>query len=188
MSRWFRGGEALDRETADRFGPAVEEALDGGLAGWEPGVRDRLALIVLLDQFARSIHRDSPHAFAGAARAERLALEGLGAGMDAALAPEERLFFVMPLLHAEDYALLERVGREMRRIVASAPEVLRPFFAMGVEQADKYRAVVARFGRFPHRNQALGRPSTTEELVFLERWSDRRPPSTFEALVPAGSG
>jgi uncharacterized protein (DUF924 family) len=167
MKRWFMGGEEMDRAIRDSFGPLVERALTGELDDWARDIRGRVALILLLDQFPRALYRETPQAYAGDAQAQRLAHEALDGSLDSALRYEERLVLVMPLLHSEDLASLERVLVEMERLEAGAPAELRTLFRGGVEQAKKYKELIARFGRFPHRNAVLGRQSTPEEIAFL---------------------
>jgi uncharacterized protein (DUF924 family) len=170
MKRWYQGGEQVGREIRERFGADVERALGGECDDWAAEPRSRLALILLLDQFTRSLFPGTPRAFAGDPSAQRLAREALDLGWQRALPAEQRLFYVMPLMHAESVELLERCIAELRQLIADCPEALRPIYAVGVSQAEKYRDVIARFGRFPHRNLALGRPASNEELQFLESW------------------
>lgn len=190
LKRWFMGGPALDGTIRDRFGDAVEKALAGELDGWAVTPRGRVALVILLDQLPRSIFRGGARAFEGAPRAERLALEAFDA-LDADITEaerytfEERLFLATALLHAESEALLVRCLREAERNVELAPEWSRSMLADGVEQANKYLDVVRRFGRFPHRNAALGRTSTQEEEAFLVDWSERAPPKGARAMLVA---
>jgi uncharacterized protein (DUF924 family) len=174
MKRWFMGGAEMDGAIRDQFGGLVERALRGELDEWARDIRGRVALILLLDQFPRALFRETPRAYAGDAHAQRLAHEALDGSLDTALRYEERLFLVMPLLHAEDLPTLERVVVEMERLEAGAPAELRTLFRGGVEQGKKYRDQVARFGRFPHRNAVLGRESTPEEQAFLAE--SGRPP------------
>jgi uncharacterized protein (DUF924 family) len=183
QKRWFMGGPDFDREIRERFAPTVERALAGDLDDWASTVRGRLALILVLDQFPRNIFRDTPRAFAGDARAQKLAVEALDAGLDRELGFEERMFLKLPLAHAEDLALQERSVVETDKVMGEVAEWQRPLFARGTEQARKYREVIARFGRFPHRNAALGRTSTPEEEVFLVDWKERQAPSAAKDLV-----
>jgi uncharacterized protein (DUF924 family) len=176
LRRWFQGGPDVDREIVARFAPAVGTALGGGFTSWEAEPRGRLALILLLDQFTRSVHRDDPRSVAGDARAQRLALEMLDRGLDRGLDFWERLFVDMPLRHAEDAGLQRRALAAARQLVADAPPGLASVAAMAVEQSEKYLAIVTRFGRFPHRNRLLGRPSTPEEEAFLVDWLEKAPP------------
>ena len=184
LRRWYAGGQALDAEIRERFSALLDRAVAGEIEV-PASARDRLALIVVLDQFPRSVCRDTPQAYAGDARAQALARELFDAGEDAGFSLEERLFLIMPLVHAEDLALQERGVAEMERLVATAPAALRPLFGMGIEQSRKYRDVIARFGRFPHRNAILGRESTAEELAVLRDWAERAPPSEFKARTGA---
>jgi uncharacterized protein (DUF924 family) len=181
VRRWYQGGPALDAEIRARFGSLVEQAIRGELEATAGDARQRLALIILLDQFPRSIHRDTPQAYAGDPRARVLALQALEAGDGERLGLEAWMFLVTPLLHAEDPELQERTVAEMERLVAQAPAPLRPVFGMGLEQSQKYRDIIRRFGRFPHRNAILGRTSTAEELAFMEDWAERAAPSGMRA-------
>ena len=105
---WFRASDELDAEIRARFGSAVEAALAGGFGEWLATARGRLALIILLDQFTRNIYRGSGVAFSGDLLAQRYCLDGLERGDDRSLSPYERVFFYLPLEHAEDLALQER--------------------------------------------------------------------------------
>src|SRR5690606_32287203 len=134
----------------------------------------RLALIILLDQFPRNMYRETPQAFAFDAKARALTLEGLQAGDDQALRPIERVFFYLPLEHAEDLALQHRCVELFETLAASLPEETRKSFDGFTDFARKHRVIVERFGRFPHRNAILGRESTDEEIAFL-----RTPGSSF---------
>jgi uncharacterized protein (DUF924 family) len=165
---WFYGGADIDREIAGRFGGDLERARRGDLDNWAEVPRDRLALIVLLDQFSRNVFRGTPLAFAQDPQAQRLAVGGLDAGQEQGLALHERMFFASPLSHAEDKGLQERGLACAESLVAEAPTAVRPFYERGCEMARKHHDVVARFGRFPTRNAALGRAPTPEEITYLE--------------------
>jgi uncharacterized protein (DUF924 family) len=182
MRRWFMGGPAVDAQIRERFGVQVERALAGELDDWARTTRGRLALILLLDQFTRSIYRDSPRAYAGDAKAQALAVEALDNGSDREMSVEERSFLSMPLAHSENLALQERNVAVVNALVADAAEFQRPVLAMATEQSRKYRDLIARFGRFPHRNAILGRTSTPEEEAFLVDWSAKMPPSGAKDL------
>ncbi len=163
-SAWFRPGPEGDRAVRERFGALTEQALVGGLDTWGDSTPDALALLLLLDQFPRQIWRDQARAFAGDALAQALTLRALETGwMAAEPAPERRPFWLMPLMHSEDLALQER----------GLPLFDRHTDARTADFARRHHAVIARFGRFPHRNQALGRPSTSEELAFLQQPGSR---------------
>ena len=195
VKRWYRGGDAEDAAIRERFAETVERALAGELDGWAVTPRGRLALILLLDQMTRSVFRGSPRAFAGDLRAQQLATEMLSAGPASELTfPtselnfEEWNFVFMPLLHAEDIALLDRFSALFPASLDRVPEWGRALFGDGIEQGHKYRDVVRRFGRFPHRNAALGRTSTPEEIEFLKTWGERATPKAVAALERSSEG
>jgi uncharacterized protein (DUF924 family) len=167
MMRWYRGGETVDAAIRDQFAIDVEHALAGQLDTWAADPHGRVALVLLLDQFTRNLFRDTAKAFAGDPQARRLAIEAFDHGVDASLSLDERMFLVMPLIHAEDLALQERAIGLMDRVVADAPVDLRSTYAMGMESSRQHRDTIARFGRFPARNAALGRESTPDEIAFL---------------------
>ncbi len=169
--RWFRGGAALDAEIGERFRDRVEAALANDLVAWESGPESRLALILLLDQFARHIHRGKSRAFAGDHRAQTLVEEGLALNLDASLPWAGRVFFVMPLMHAEDEGLQQRSVACFLRLYEQAPADVADKITDHLEHARAHRDTIQRFGRFPHRNRALGRKSTAEEQAFLRESS-----------------
>jgi uncharacterized protein (DUF924 family) len=187
MRRWYMGGPSMDLEVREKFGPLAERAVRGELDGWARTPRGRIALILLLDQLTRNLWRDDPRCYAGDAKAQKLAVEALDAGLNAQLSLEERQFLRMPLAHAEDRALQERNVAETEKLVATVPEALLPVYASGIERSRKYLAVIARFGRFPHRNQVLGRSSTAEEIEFLKDWPEKQPPSGMRRQPGTGS-
>ena len=178
VGRWFMGGEALDRDVIERFGPTIEAAIAGKLDAWADSPRSRLALVILLDQLTRNMYRNQARMYAGDARAQELALQSFdGDGAAAKLELMERVFLAMPLLHAENLSMQRRageIGAELRR---DAPPLYQRLLEMHEEQTRKYTAVIERFGRFPHRNELLGRESTAEEIEFLRDWADRAPPA-----------
>jgi uncharacterized protein (DUF924 family) len=157
---WFRKDPAFDEVIRTRFSAVVEEALAGGL-DW-PGPRGTLAQILVLDQFPRNLFRGQSRAFAGDARALDLALGLIGSGEHLALQPLERWFVYLPLEHAEDLAVQDRSVALFTALGAEAPSM-----ADALDYAVRHRDVIQRFGRFPHRNPALGRASTPEELAYL---------------------
>ena len=181
MQRWYMGGPGLDAEIKERFGADVERALSGELDDWAGTPRGRLALVLLLDQFTRNVYRETAQAYAGDAKAQALATEAFDQGLDRDLDLEMRQFLMMPLVHAEDLTLQERACQLMAALVEEAPVELRPAYGMGIEQTRKYRDVISRFGRFPHRNGVLGRTSTPEEKAFLRDWGDKMAPSAMRS-------
>lgn len=180
VRRWFQGGDALDRDIRERFGDLVAAAQAGDLDAWAQSARPRLALVILLDQLSRNAFRGDARAHAGDAKALALAVEAYDRGWDRELSLEERRWLVMPLLHAEDVATLDRARGIFAGLAAAAPDAHKGAFEAGVTRAENYRAVIARFGRFPHRNALLGRISTPEEEAFLETWEGpggKKPPA-----------
>lgn len=151
-----------------RFGTLAAAAARGQFDVWESSPRRRLALILLLDQFPRGIYRGTAQAYAQDHRALALAVSGTQLGADAALDPVERIFFYMPMQHAESRELQEESVSAFRRLAAEGPIELARLFELAKKHADQHRAIVERFGRFPHRNRALGRVSTAEERDWLE--------------------
>lgn len=167
----MRGG--ADADIVARFSQTAERAARGELDGWASTPRGRSALILVLDQFSRSVWRDSPRAFAQDEKALALALEGCGSGhYDALATPWEKAFFTMALAHCEGpdhLARLDRVIALSDALLDEAPAHLQPMYAFNAEQPRQHRAVIAAFGRYPHRNAVLGRASTADELAYVER-------------------
>lgn len=168
---WFGADRVLDAEIAERFGPLVEAALWNELVDWEGVPRRRLALILLLDQFTRNIYRGRPEAYAGDHRAQTLVVEALARGMDGELPWIGRVFFYMPLMHAEDPDLQEQGVAAFRRMKEQASPEIADKVEDNLRFAEEHRDIIRRFGRFPHRNRVLGRESTAEEEAFLENAS-----------------
>jgi uncharacterized protein (DUF924 family) len=150
------------------FGPLVRQAIDGELANWADGPRRMMSLILLLDQFPRNIYRGLARAFAGDEQALALALSGMNSGADAALDPVQRMFFYMPLQHSEQRDVQDESVAAFRRLSMEAPEALGDIFKSSLDYAERHREVIARFGRFPHRNRIFGRASTPDEVAYLK--------------------
>jgi uncharacterized protein (DUF924 family) len=159
---WFTKRAGTDALIRTRFGALIEAALRGDCDAWidSGSQRGALALIVVLDQFTRNAFRDTPRAFAGDAKALRLAAELVASGQDRKLSLHERWFAYLPFEHAESLALQDRS-------VALFEQLAQDGLAEPLDWAVRHRDVIARFGRFPHRNALLGRPSTAEENAFL---------------------
>lgn len=164
---WFRADPAFDDECAARFAALLDDAARGGLDGWTATPHGRLALVILLDQMPRNIHRGSPGAFMHDAQAAAHCLAGIETGQDRALHPVERLFLYMPLQHAEDLDLQRRSVERFESLAAEVDDAWRDDFTENVRYAREHHDIIERFGRFPHRNRVLGRPSTEEELRYL---------------------
>ena len=158
---WFRKDAAFDAQIRNRFGAATAIALAGGYGDWCATADGALARVLLLDQFARNIHRDTAQAFAGDVRALATAQDVVARGLDRALDPYGRWFLYMPFEHAEHHAAQAR-SLELFGALAAETGLNDP-----LEWAQKHAEVIARFGRYPHRNDILGRASTPEEIAFL---------------------
>jgi len=166
---WWGHRAEIDEMLQANFGAAASAAAADVLDHWTGSPRGRLALILLLDQLPRAIHRATPAAFAQDAKARAVAEQGLESGANRLLRPIERLFFYLPFEHSEELADQDRSVSLCRELVTSVPIAHREAFAGFFDYAVKHRDVIKQFGRFPHRNQILGRTSTSEEQAFLEK-------------------
>lgn len=160
---WFRKDAAFDRALATRFADLHAAAARGELAAWMAAPQSLLALIVVLDQFSRNIHRGLPASFATDAQALVAARSMIESAWDVALPPAMRWFAYMPFEHSESLADQDLCLRLMQQVAED------PQFADVPKWAVAHRAVIARFGRFPHRNAILGRESTPAEVEFLKQ-------------------
>lgn len=159
---WFNKDANFDDQIRARFMPLYDEAALGNLSGWLNSAHECLALIVVLDQFSRNMFRDSHRAFAADNLARAATRNALSKGYDRVLSPVERMFIYLPLEHSEalpDQELCLSLMLEISQFAETHD--------MHV-WAEKHRAIIERFGRFPHRNAALGRESTREEIEFLK--------------------
>jgi uncharacterized protein (DUF924 family) len=154
---WFRKDPEFDREVRERFEELHEQAAAGALDGWKEDARGSLALVILLDQFPRNMYRGDPRSYATDRKAQETAEYAVDHALDRELPEFQRRFLYMPFMHSEDLA-------HQRRSV----ELFR---GAGEDDTDSYALrhmeIVERFGRFPHRNEVLGRPTTPEEAEFL---------------------
>ena len=163
-AEWFRKDDAFDAQIRERFGALIDTAIAGGLREWEDTPRGALARILVLDQFTRNVHRGTPRAFAGDAQALVLAQALTEDGRDQQLDPMLRSFVYMPFEHAEDLAMQARAV-ELFQLLSQA----HAGFESMLDYAQRHQEVIARFGRFPHRNAILGRASTAEEATYLQQ-------------------
>jgi len=172
-SLWFESNPQLlgqqDEMIRTQFQELVERAARGELAGWADSPRRRLSLIILLDQFPRQIYRGTSQAFAYDPEALNLTLSGMQLAADGALNLIERLFFYMPLQHAESTEVQDESVSVYKRLVAESPAELRSTFEGALEYAENHRTLIRQFGRFPHRNRILGRESTPDEEAYLRK-------------------
>jgi uncharacterized protein (DUF924 family) len=154
--RWWKQDAAFDDYLRKTFGEDVEAALRGELDPWASTPRGALALVILLDQLTRNLHRGTRRMYAGDAKAVAICLKVIERGEDVSLSGAERQFLYMPLQHSEDRALQQLSLEKFRAI------------GQGLDYAEHHAGVVSRFGRFPHRNALLGRESTPEEIEYLK--------------------
>lgn len=166
---WWKGGADTDAEIGRRFGELRQRAIQGELGDWLDSARGRLAAIILVDQFSRNVHRGRPEAFAQDGLARRWCLEALSQQADQALRPIERVFVYLPLEHSESRADQAQSVQLFEQLVREVPAEEQTLFEFYAGYARAHRDVIERFGRFPHRNAILGRPSTAEELAFLQQ-------------------
>ena len=158
---WFAKDERFDAEIRARFLPLYERAAGGGLPDWLQAPRSCLALVIVLDQFPRNLFRGEARAYSTDARARDAARMIVDQGWDLTFSPDERTFAYLPFEHSES---IEDQERSLKLFEGGE----------NFEWARKHYDIVRRFGRFPHRNAALGRESTPEEIEFL-----RQPGSSF---------
>jgi uncharacterized protein (DUF924 family) len=157
-AKWFKKDAVFDAEIASRFSALWRDAAEGALADWEAAPESALALVILLDQFPRNMFRGKADAFATDALARGVAERAIAQGFDQKVPTSERLFFYLPFEHCESLA-------DQERAIALIGTLDNPDLTRWTElHAD----VIRRFGRFPHRNSALGRASTREEQAFLD--------------------
>lgn len=156
---WWAADPLFDAQIRDRFLPLLEQAARGELFEWRSQPKGRLAEIIVLDQFSRNVYRNTPFAFAQDPMALALAQEAVAAGVPKVLTPEQCAFLLLPYMHSES-----------RKIHAVAERLYREFAPAGnLDYELRHKAIIDRFGRYPHRNQIVGRVSTPEEIEFLKQ-------------------
>jgi uncharacterized protein (DUF924 family) len=164
---WFRKDAEFDDRIRERFGDDVAAAVEGAFGEWRATPHGALARVLLLDQFTRSIYRDTPRAFSGDASALATANEAVERGFDRRLDSFERRFLYMPFEHSEDPDVQQRSLALFGVLAAETGD------SDAFDWAEKHAAIIRRFGRYPHRNAILGRQSTPEELAFLNEPGSR---------------
>jgi len=157
-AKWFVADPAFDERVRERFLETYEAAMRGELDHWERSAYGAFALVILLDQFPRNMFRGTPKAFASDEKAKQIADRAIAAGRDKAVDPEVHTFFYMPYMHSERLADQDRCVE----LMAAGGE------QENIKYAEIHRDAIARFGRFPHRNETLGRKSTLEEIAYLD--------------------
>ncbi|MDB5961406.1 MAG: hypothetical protein JWP59_2700 [Massilia sp.] len=167
--QWFKKDDSFDAAVRARFGHLIDIALAGGLREWDAlGPEGVLARILVLDQFTRNAHREQPKSFAGDTLALAAAQSLVDSGADQRLTPLQRWFAYMPFEHAEDARMQERAVTLFTALAKGDAT-----FNDALDYALRHRGVIARFGRFPHRNVILGRASTPDEMAFLQQPGSR---------------
>jgi uncharacterized protein (DUF924 family) len=161
-TKWFAKSEAFDSAIRLKFEPVHLAAARGKYDAWAGEAKGALALVILLDQFPRNLFRDSGHAFATDGKARFIAAAAVAAGHDKAVAPELRPFFYLPYEHSESLADQETSIALFEGLLKDTGD------ADSLKWAIAHRDIIARFGRFPHRNTALGRTTTAAEQAFLD--------------------
>ena len=167
MDKWFGEDPVFDHEIAKEFGSDIELASQGQLDYWAADPRGRLALILLIDQFRRNIHRNTEKAFSLDKLALKLCVEGAMQKEDMSLSPIQRVFFYMPLQHAESKKVQEKSVALYNKLAESVSPTYRETFETVAQFAELHKDIIDQFGRFPHRNKLLGRANTPEEDEYL---------------------
>jgi len=165
---WFEKDGDFDAEIRQRFEATHQAALAGRLESWEGAAESCLALVVLLDQFSRNMYRGSAKAFAADARARAVADRAIARGFDRQFALDRRQFFYLPFEHGEALADQRRSVALFRALAEEQTGAARDRAVEMLKYVDRHMEIIERFGRFPHRNLALGRETTPEEAAFLE--------------------
>ena len=168
QARWFSSDPQLDDMIRNRFCEDIEIAVHGSYSHWCSEPTGRLAIIILLDQFSRNIYRGTAQAFAYDEQATELVLEGLDLGHDQQLIAAHRIFFYMPLEHSESLSHQKRCLALFERMYKECDPAIAATMKSNLAYAQQHLDIIERFGRFPHRNAALGRVSTPQELAYLQ--------------------
>ena len=172
-SVWFQSDPDFDLLCRERFGGLHERAARGDLDQWQETPRGALALVIVLDQFSRNIHRGTSAAFACDDKALACCLRARERGFDDALQSIERMFLYMPFQHTEDRQRQDESVRVWGALAAGAEKALTDYFEGSLGHVREHRDIVHRFGRFPHRNEVLGRESTPQERQYLDAGAPR---------------
>ena len=167
MDKWFGEDPVFDHQIEREFGGDVESASNGQLDYWAAEPHGRLALILLIDQFRRNIHRNTEKAFSLDRLALKLCIEGAMGKKDASLSPIQRVFYYMPLQHAESRKVQEKSVALYNKLAESVSPTYRETFETVAQFAELHKDIIDQFGRFPHRNKLLGRQNTAEENLYL---------------------
>ncbi len=164
---WYKGGKKVDDEIRERFGAFIPQACDGKLADWQTTPDGALALVLLLDQFTRNLFRSTPDAYLGDPHAFEIVNTAIKSGLDRELGPVPRIWLYHPFHHSEQIVEQDRGLELLNNLSREASAEWKPHVERSIQGWTRHRNIVDRFGRFPHRNEVLGRSSTEEELTFL---------------------
>ena len=167
-AKWYRGGDTVDSEIRERFGKALEQGLLGLLLPWGETARGAAAHVILLDQFARHAFRDTAKAFSGDALARAIAVRAVERGLHLEMTTPERVFLYHPFEHSEDPGDQDLSVALFEELAETVPDEWTEFVNGFTGYARAHREVIARFGRFPHRNALLDRETTSEEQEYLD--------------------
>lgn len=166
LKRWFGGGKSLDDKLTRDFSDAVVNAGNGDFDHWMEDAEGSLALLILLDQFTRNIYRGSAQAFTFDQKAQSVCLDGLAKGFDKRLPVMQRVFYYMPLEHAESHELQAESLKRFTALHEQSSSDMEEFTRRTLDSAIEHKAIIDTFGRYPYRNAVLGRENTRDE----ERW------------------
>jgi uncharacterized protein (DUF924 family) len=167
MDMWFSEDPVLDHEIEKEFANDIDAACAGNLNHWAAESHGRLALIILIDQFRRNIHRNTAEAFSNDRLALKLCVEGAMEKKDKGLTPIQRVFFYMPLQHAESRKVQAKSLELYNRLAEAVSPTYRETFLTVAQFAELHKDIIDQFGRFPHRNKLLNRENTAEEAEYL---------------------
>lgn len=167
MDIWFGEDPVFDHQIKNEFAEEMDRAVEGKLDHWAKEPRGRLALILLLDQFRRNVFRNSAEAFSADKQALKLCVEGAMEKKDKGLSPIERVFFYMPLQHAESRKVQEKSCDLYNKLAEAVSPTYKETFETIAQFAELHRDIIERYGRFPHRNALLNRRNTPEEEEYL---------------------
>lgn len=164
---WWSKDEAVDNDIRQQFEPTLKALLTGHYTSWFETPQGRLAAIIVLDQFSRNMYRSTAHAFSQDSLALHWALQGIRQGDDKKLTPLQRVFFYLPLEHCEQLNMQNLAIEKFQQLADDAPASFADLAQGFVDYAHQHQEVIARFGRFPHRNTLLSRQSSPEEAEYL---------------------
>ena len=173
VGKWFTKDEKFDEEIRQRFDETLWAATKGELDHWLQSDEGTLAFIILLDQFSRNLYRDQKEEYTQDAQVLKLALKALDDGLDTRLAPIERVFVYLPLEHSEDLNLQHRSVDLFTKLAEEASPSMKPFAENALDYAKRHRDMIKEWGRFPYRNDQIGRETTKEEEEFLKKPDSR---------------